>query len=68
MREQRQAAGMTQRQVANALIVDQSTINHWESGRNRISFVDFARWCRACGVGRRRWLQAFAIVLGRDDA
>ncbi|WP_240518910.1 helix-turn-helix transcriptional regulator [Leptolyngbya sp. BC1307] len=46
--ELREQAGLTQRQLADFIGVDPSTIRNWERNRNSIeSFVRFAKLCEA---------------------
>ena len=48
--ELRRAAGLTQRQLADSIGVDPSTIRNWERNRNTIeAFVRFAKLCEALG-------------------
>ena len=48
--ELRERAGLTQRQLADAIDVDPSTIRNWERNRNAVdAFVRFARLCDTLG-------------------
>lgn len=48
--ELREQAGLTQRQLADAIDVDPSTIRNWERNRNSVdAFVRFAKLCKALG-------------------
>ena len=50
--ELREQAGLTQRQLADLIGVDPSTIRNWERNRNSIeSFVRFAKLCEALSCG-----------------
>lgn len=50
--ELREQAGLTQRQLADLIGVDPSTIRNWERNRNAIeSFVRFAKLCEALKCG-----------------
>ncbi len=46
--ELRKAAGLTQRQLADAVSVTESTIRNWENNRSGVDmFVAIARLCKA---------------------
>ena len=46
--ELREQAGLTQRQLADMIDVDPSTVRNWERNRSSIeAFVRFARLCEA---------------------
>ena len=48
--ELREEAGLTQRQLADLIGVDPSTIRNWEKNRNSIAaLVRFAKLCEALG-------------------
>lgn len=52
VKELREAKGMTQRQLADIVGVDPSTIRNWESGRNGVDvLVKVMRLCQALGAG-----------------
>jgi transcriptional regulator with XRE-family HTH domain len=50
LRQWREAAGLTQRELAAKLGVVRSFVDRSESGTRRIDPVEFKRWCLACGV------------------
>lgn len=45
----RQAAGLTQRQLAERLGVAQNTVHRMEIGSRRCDAVELIDWARACG-------------------
>jgi transcriptional regulator with XRE-family HTH domain len=47
LRETRQAAGVTQVQLASELRTTQSIVSKWERGELRLDFVQIQRICRA---------------------
>lgn len=50
LRLMRQAAELTQLQLADTLGVGQSYISKIERGENFIDVILYARWCEVCGV------------------
>ena len=46
----REEAGLTQRSLAIKLKMHASMVHRSEIGDRRIDPVEFAAWCRACGV------------------
>jgi transcriptional regulator with XRE-family HTH domain len=48
LRAMREAAGMTQRDLAAKLRMHPSMVHRSEIGDRRIDPVEFASWCRAC--------------------
>ena len=61
LRESREAAGITQVEMARRLRTTQSTISKCERGERRIDVVELRRWCRAMG----RSLADFTAELDR---
>jgi len=49
----RTAAGLTQRDLAERMGMHNSMVHRSEIGDRRIDPVEFAAWCRACGVDPR---------------
>jgi len=50
LRETREAADMTQVQLADKLGTSQSIVSKWERGDLRLDFVQIQRICRALGT------------------
>ena len=50
LRRMREEAGLTQRDLAGRLKIHNSMIHRSEIGDRRIDPIEFADWCRACGV------------------
>ena len=62
LRELREGAGLTQRDLAERLRQPQSWVHKSETGTRRVDVAEFCQWCTACGVtsvaGVRRFLEA----------
>ena len=50
LRQQREDAGLTIRELGARLKKPYSLVSKVERGERRIDPVEFAAWCRACGV------------------
>ncbi len=50
LRRMREAAGFTQRDLAERLKMHNTMVHRSEIGDRRIDPVEFAAWCRACGA------------------
>jgi transcriptional regulator with XRE-family HTH domain len=50
LRETRQAAGVTQVELAKKLRTTQSIVSKWERGELRVDFVQIQRICRVLGT------------------
>ena len=50
LRNMREEAGLTQRDLAKKLKMHNTMVHRSEIGDRRIDPVEFAAWCRACGV------------------
>jgi transcriptional regulator with XRE-family HTH domain len=50
LRKMRTNAGLTQRDLATLLKMHNTMVHRSEIGDRRIDPVEFAAWCRACGV------------------
>lgn len=61
LREMREQAGFTQRDLGDALGKPQSWIHNSETANRRVDVTEFIAWCEACGVkpqtGLRRVLR-----------
>jgi transcriptional regulator with XRE-family HTH domain len=59
LRELREQAGLTQRELGTKLGRPQSWVFNCETANRRVDVAEFAGWCRACGVDP---VKAFAKV------
>jgi len=50
LRNMRESAGMTQRDLGKKLKKPQSWIYNCESANRRVDVTEFVLWCRACGA------------------
>lgn len=50
MREVRELAGKTQRQLALDVALYYTVVHRCETGDRRIDPIEFAWWCKACGA------------------
>lgn len=50
LRQMREGAGLTQRDLAIRLKMHNTMVHRSEIGDRRIDPVEFADWCRACGT------------------
>lgn len=48
--QQREAAGLSQRELAKRVGIDPSSVSGYETGRTRVSVVMLARLCNAMGA------------------
>lgn len=53
----REKAGMTQRDLADALKVDQTYVSKIERGDRYVDLAFYVDWCRACGADPARALR-----------
>jgi transcriptional regulator with XRE-family HTH domain len=49
LREMREGAGLTQRQLASKLRVTHVGVHKSETGERRVDVAEFMDWCLACG-------------------
>jgi len=50
LRQLRQEAGLTQRQIGKILNKPQSYIHNCETANRRVDITEFISWAKACGV------------------
>lgn len=50
LREMREAAGLTQRSMAEKVRRPQPWVHKSETGERRVDLNEFLLWCEACGV------------------
>ena len=50
LREMREAAGMTQRDLAKKLKMSHTLVHASEVAERRVDVMEFADWCRACSA------------------
>ena len=53
LRDMREAAGLTQRNLGSTLKKPQSWVYNCEQGIRRVDVVEFVDWATACGVSPR---------------
>lgn len=59
LRERREAASLTQAQMAKKLGVSQSFVSKWERGDRRVDLVQLRQWCHATGDTLPKFVAAF---------
>ena len=50
LRQLREEAGLTQRQIGAVLKKPQSWVYNSETGNRRVDVAEFCDWCRACNI------------------
>lgn len=60
LREMREKAGLTQRQIGKRLNKPQSYVYNCETANRRVDITEFIAWARACGINPKT---AFAKLL-----
>ena len=60
LREMREKAGLTQRQIGQRLKKPQSYVYNCETGNRRVDVTEFIEWSKACEIDPKR---AFARLL-----
>jgi transcriptional regulator with XRE-family HTH domain len=60
LRELRQKAGLTQRDIGKTLKKPQSYVHNCEIANRRVDVTEFAAWSKACGIKPEK---AFAELL-----
>jgi transcriptional regulator with XRE-family HTH domain len=64
LRNLREEAGLTQRQLGLALHKPQSWVYNCETGNRRVDVAEFIAWCRPCGVEPQKAFKRFLDILG----
>ena len=65
LRSVRQEAGLTQKDVANALGVHQSFVSKYETGERRLDVIELRRVCRALRLPLAIFLEQLERILSR---
>lgn len=60
LREMREKAGLTQREIGKKLKKPQSWVYNCETANRRVDITEFIAWARACGLDPKK---AFAKLL-----
>jgi len=50
LREMRENAGLTQRELAKRLQISHVMVHNSETAERRVDVTEFADWCAACGL------------------
>lgn len=61
LRELRNEAGFTQRELAKRLREPQSWVYKCETGIRRVDVAEFLDWCRACGIQPEKALRRLIL-------
>ncbi len=64
LREMREKAGLTQRQIGQRLKKPQSYVHNCETGNRRVDITEFIAWAEACEIDPKR---AFSRLLKELD-
>ena len=59
LRNMREEAGLTQRDLAKRLKMHNTMVHRSEIGDRRIDPVEFVAWCRACGADPGEMIRQF---------
>lgn len=62
LKSQREERGIPQYALAADLRITQAHLSRLESGRAELRVSGFLQWADALEVGRRRWLEGFALL------
>lgn len=65
LRQMREEANLTQRDIADALKKPQSWVHNCETMSRRVDVAEFAAWCRACGVEPLRAFKSYLAASGQ---
>jgi transcriptional regulator with XRE-family HTH domain len=68
LRELRERAGLTQRDLGELLGKPQSWVFNCETSNRRVDLIEFIAWARACGVRPRTALARFLERENEDTA
>lgn len=69
LRERREAAGLSQSEVAKALGWPQQRVSLTEAGARRLDVIEFLRWANVIGLTTRRaWSLVENAMASRADA
>lgn len=66
LRQAREAAGLTQREVAEKLGRSQSFVAKCELGHNRVDVAQLVEFCRALGVPLVRFMEGYSAALDAE--
>ena len=64
LREMREKAGLTQRDLGKKLKKPQSYVHNCETGNRRVDITEFILWSRACGLDPKKAFTKFLALLG----
>jgi transcriptional regulator with XRE-family HTH domain len=62
LRDMREQAGLTQRELAKKLGIHHVMIHNSETAERRVDITEFADWCAACGIDP---LEGFKVLQSR---
>jgi transcriptional regulator with XRE-family HTH domain len=65
LREMREKAGLTQRQLAKIMGISHVMIHNSETAERRVDISEFADWCEACGIDPLGAFKSFQLRRGR---
>lgn len=68
LRQLRDDAAITQRELASRLRRPQSWVHNCETGDRRVDLAEFVSWARACGRSPRVAVERYLRLLGSDAA
>jgi transcriptional regulator with XRE-family HTH domain len=64
LREMREKAGLTQREMGKRLNKPQSWVYNCETANRRVDITEFIAWARACGINPQTAFAKFLKELG----
>lgn len=67
LREVRERAGLTQKQIAERLETTQSIISKCERGERRLDVVELKAWCQALDIPLPVFIAEFEKALNKGD-